>query len=259
VSIGCRWTRTYRTCRSPGRSPGSYEGIWGIRSRRRRCSVGSVITSGPRLAASTGITTSRYCGWAHRTVPAGMTASSITSARTCRRLSARAGSALSPSLWRRSSRGSGQPGTPLTNQGSRRLSSSGKNAASALTTSTPSTGSSGGVHQDLHLRPMVREGLGQRARVGQTPCTKAAIKFGALSNWFASCDQPEQLQAIWGTFEPNTSKRSSTVGSPRSQRHSPRRIARPATGGSSRCARSRPPVRWCSTTRGVPSASSKRS
>jgi hypothetical protein len=132
-----------RTYRFPGSSFGSCAGIAAIRSRRRRCSVGSVIAFGLRPAALHVTGRSRCCGWAHRIVLVGMIASSITSARIWRRLSVPATSGWSPSLWPRSSSGSGQAGTARTNQGSRHWSSSGRNAASALTTSTFSMRSSG--------------------------------------------------------------------------------------------------------------------
>ena len=88
---------------------------------------------------------------------------------------------------------------------------------------------------------------------------KAGIAFTALSNGFASCDQPERLQAICDTFGPEHvqaffDRWITQIPTPLTAK-----IVPPGTGGSSRCARSRRRARWCSTTRAAPATSSKHS
>ena len=59
-----------------------------------------------------------------------------------------------------------------------------------------------GVHQDLRLLPLSGEGVGQRARVGQAAGARAGIGFTALSNGFATCEDPAVLQAICDRLGP---------------------------------------------------------
>ena len=88
---------------------------------------------------------------------------------------------------------------------------------------------------------------------------REGIGYIELENGFASCPQPERLQAICDTLGPGhiqaffdrwitqipTPLRAEDRG--------------PDIGGSCRCARSRSPARSCSTTRAAPGCSSKRS
>jgi hypothetical protein len=85
------------------------------------------------------------------------------------------------------------------------------------------------------------------------------IAFTALSNGFATCEEPAALQAICDRSTPTTCRRSSTGGSRGSPRRCGPRTVPPATGGNCRCARSRCHARSCSTIRVAPAGSSKRS
>ena len=59
------------------------------------------------------------------------------------------------------------------------------------------------VHQDLRLLPLSGQGLGQRSRVGEAAATLAGIGFSELSNGFATCDDPAELQAICDRLGPS--------------------------------------------------------
>ena len=88
---------------------------------------------------------------------------------------------------------------------------------------------------------------------------RIGLPFTPLDNGFASCPDPERLQAICDSFAAETCRRSLTAGSDRSRPRSAARIVPLATGGSSRCAKSRYLARWCWTTPAALAASSRRS
>ena len=96
-----------------------------------------------------------------------MTASSITSARTSTPRSAKAVTGSWRSWWRRSSSGSGQPGTGPRSPGSRALSGSGRNGGSARTTSTSWTRTSG--RRSSRSAPTVRGSPGSGSTVTSGP------------------------------------------------------------------------------------------
>ena len=82
--------------------------------------------------------------------------------------------------------------------------------------------------------------------------TKAGIGFTALSNGFATCDDPAALQAICDRLGPAHhqvffDRWIARLPPPLTERTGPA-----ATGGSCRCGRSRSPAPWSSTPPGAP-------
>ena len=61
-----------------------------------------------------------------------------------------------------------------------------------------------GVHQDLRLLPLPGQGVAQRSRGPKRQATDARIGFTELSNGFATCEDPEGLQAICDRLGPGT-------------------------------------------------------
>ena len=87
---------------------------------------------------------------------------------------------------------------------------------------------------------------------------KAGIGFTELSNGFATAADPAALQAICDRLGPGAirvfaERWWSILPLPLTEPTAP-----PATGGSCRCARSRPRAPWCSTHPGGPAGSSRR-
>ena len=120
----------------------------------------------------------------------------------------------------------------------------------------PRPASSAGIHQVCTYFPVPGQGVAQRARVGQTPSRPRRHRVHercrtdsppAISpspcRRSATASPPRDVQAFfdrWIADDPDTPHRAT--------------IALPATGGSSRCARSRSPARWCSTTLAAPAS-----
>ena len=113
------------------------------------------------------------------------------------------------------------------------------------------------LHQDLHLLPLPGQGLAERPRVGQAPGAQGGIHFTELANGFASCERPGRPP---GHLRPLRTGRRPGLLRPLDRVHPDSvhqgRPARRATSGSCRCARSRSPGPWSSTTHGGPGASS---
>ena len=86
----------------------------------------------------------------------------------------------------------------------------------------------------------------------------AGIGFTALSNGFASCEDPDALQQICYCLAPARCRCGSSGGWPGSRSRSPAPTATPGTGGSCRCGRWRPPAPWSSTRMSTPARSSRR-
>ena len=77
----------------------------------------------------------------------------------------------------------------------------------------------------------------------------AGIAYTALANGFATCDDPDGLQAICDRFGPgDVQGLLRPLDRRRSRPRSPPPTGPPATGGSCRCAKSRCPAPSCSTT-----------
>jgi len=86
---------------------------------------------------------------------------------------------------------------------------------------------------------------------------RAGLPFTELSNGFASCEDPAALQAICDRLGPGHIRCSPSAGGPGCRCRSPAPTGRPATGGTSPCARSRSPRPSPSPPRGTPGRSSR--
>ena len=98
----------------------------------------------------------------------------------------------------------------------------------------------------------------ERARVGQTPGRREPdLTYRAWPTASPSCEHPERLQAICDRFGPDDvqgffDRWITVIPTPFTEPTGP-----PATGGSCRCAKSRCPAPWSSTTLAGPGASSR--